>query len=160
MFRILPPSCLILSLILAIFSQLVLILGNLSSTWPTLSPSWGHLALVSGLSGGPGPFKNCYFPYVFACFGHLAFLRSTSAILNYLGPSGPHLDPSWGHLGAVLEPSWGHLGAILGPLGPVLGPSWGLTPIGPRLGKQVRGPLAASPGLSGPLGASWGHLGA
>ena len=53
-----------------------------------------------------------------------------------------HLEPSWGHLGAILGPSWGilgpswgHLGAILGHLGAILGPSWGH------------------------LGASWAHPG-
>lgn len=75
----------------------------------------------------------------------------------------PCSEPSWGHLGALwghLGACWGRLGASLGPSWGLLGPFWGLTPIGPRLGKQVWGHLGA---FSGPLGAilgpCWGHPG-
>ena len=40
-----------------------------------------------------------------------------------LGPLGAVLGPSWGCLGAILGPSWGHLGASGAHLGAILGPA-------------------------------------
>ena len=89
-----------------------------------------------------------------------------------MGPSWAHVGPSWallGPLGAILKKSWkynvkavfqeailGHLGAILGPSSGHLGPSWAhLRHLG-----AILGPLGPSWGHVGAiLGRSWGHLG-
>ena len=59
-----------------------------------------------------------------------------------------------GHLGTILGPSWGLFEAFLGPSWAMLGPCWATS--GPSLGHlgAISEPLAAS---LGPLGASGGH---
>ena len=54
-FRILAPSCLILSLILHILSYLMPILAQLSSSSANLNPTCGHLGLLWSLLWAPGP---------------------------------------------------------------------------------------------------------
>ena len=79
-------------------------------------------------------------------------MHPTSAILSYLGTSGPHLDLSWSHLGGVL-----------GRLGPILGLSW--VPLGPSWALQASPWGHPGPSLDFPrapwchLEPSWAHLG-
>ena len=59
-----------------------------------------------------------------------------------LGAAWGRLGPSWGPLGGLLGLSWGHVGAILAPLGA----SW--APLGAILGRSWE-----------PSERSWSHLG-
>ena len=85
-----------------------------------LGPSWGRLGAILG------PSWAFLGPFFWAFLGHLgALLAPPWAFLGYLGallgPLGALLGSSWGRLGAILGPSWAQLGAILSQLGPTYG---------------------------------------
>ena len=97
---------------------------------------------------GQHVLSKYFFFYIFDLWSIVKLRGVCRRSWDLLGPLGVLLGASWGGLGA----SWGllgPLGRVLGPLRALLGCSWGL--------------LGASWGLLGgswsPLGRSWGLLG-
>ena len=91
--------------------------------------------------------------------GLLAVLRNSWASWmprgSLVGPLGELLGASWGLLGAIMVPSWGHLGAYWS----LLGASWGhLGGHRSRKGGGNSHPLSGAP-QHRLLGRSWGALG-